>query len=119
MEELRNQLSSIMPPLDVGWQADATVNVALTSQPSLGVFERRHSMSLGAATMPRREQQQPGAHAIMPLMICLPPAAAAWQRCPTPTEGAYCSAITRVAEAHILFLAADVLPTQGMDSHTS
>ncbi|EFN56859.1 hypothetical protein CHLNCDRAFT_144480 [Chlorella variabilis] len=60
VEELRNQLSSIMPPLDVGWQADATVNVALTSQPSLGVFERRHSMSLGAATMPRREQQQPG-----------------------------------------------------------
>ncbi len=54
VEELRQRLSAIMPPLEVGWQQDATVNA--TRLPSvehpLGAspfgasfaFQRRHSM---------------------------------------------------------------------------
>lgn len=54
--ELRGQLSRIMPPLEVDWAADATINTTrlpsrtaaagARPQSPLGVFERRPSMRL-------------------------------------------------------------------------
>ena len=68
VEELRQQLSRIMPPLEVGWQ-DATVNTTRlpsAAQPAthpspFGAFERRHSMRQGAAQAQQGRQQSPQA----------------------------------------------------------